>query len=238
MKSLHVKNSSLDNELVEVIPMIVKIEVTYLTKKGIETVFSTDGMHVEKAISIANDFIQTGRVKNIIFIDNHDSSWTLKELNKYIEGVQTEPHNIKVYFDGGFYRKTNKAGLGVVIYYEQNNKKFRYRKNVLVDGLRSNNEAEYAALHLGVNELGLMGVHHLTVTFAGDSMVVINQLNEEWPCYEQELASWMDRIEEKLEVLGIDPEYELISRKMNKEADQLASQALNGVDIMSTKELE
>lgn len=194
-------------------------------------------MRVREAIIIAEDLEKTGRIKSMVFMDSHDSTWSLKELKKYVLGVETEPHDVKLYFDGGFHLKTKQAGLGYVIYYEQNNKKYRLRKNALVEGIQTNNEAEYAALHLGLKELETLGVHHLPVTFVGDSLVVINQLNDEWACYEPELITWIDRIEAGLEKLGITPTYEAVSRKDNKEADQLASQALNGVEIMGEKEL-
>lgn len=86
-------------------------------------------------------------------------------------------------------------------------------------------------------ELDLLGVHHLPVKFIGDSQVVINQLIGEWPCLEVSLAKWADRIDEKLTQLGIQPQYHLISRKDNREADRLASQALNNIEIISTSEV-
>ena len=54
---------------------------------------------------------------------------------------------------------------------------------------------------------------------------------------EQNLASWADRIEEKMRVLGIDPTYKLVSRKANTEADRLATQALTGIEITATSEI-
>nr|WP_306798739.1 ribonuclease H family protein [Oceanobacillus saliphilus] len=212
------------------------MELSYKTPKGSVATFSSDEMKAAHAILIAEDLIKTGRAKELHFIDSHENSWTIKELKKLMEGIQTEPHHIKVYFDGGFDLKTKNSGLGCVVYYEQNNKSYRLRKNARVQELQTNNEAEYAALHLGLQELDLLGVHHIPVTFVGDSKVVINQMNGEWPCYEQELAIWIDRIEKKLEELGISPEYEVVSRKLNREADQLASQALNGTEITSTME--
>ena len=217
--------------------MKVRIELTYKTSKGTETTFSSEEMRAGKALLIAEDFEKTGRSKNIYFIDSYESTWTLKELKKYMEGIQTEAHNVTVYFDGGFDLKTKRSGLGCVIYYDKNGKSFRLRKNATVEELDTNNEAEYAALHLGLQELKLLDVHRLPVTFVGDSMVVINQLNDEWPCYEAELSKWMDRIEKDMKLLGITPEYELVSRKKNREADQLASQALKDIEIMSTKEM-
>lgn len=218
--------------------MKVRMELTYKTSKGTETIFSSEEIHAGKALLIAKDLEKTGRAKSIYFIDQHESAWTLKELKKYMEGIQTEAHNVTVCFDGGFDLKTKKSGLGCVIYYNKNGKSFRLRKNATVEELDTNNEAEYAALHLGLQELKLLDVHHLPVAFIGDSMVVINQLSDEWPCYETALAKWMDRIEQDIRQLGITPEYELVSRKKNREADHLASQALKGIEIVSTKEME
>lgn len=216
--------------------MNVRIQFTYQTPKGMETVFSSEEISAREAILIAEDLERTGRAHGLTFIDRQGHTWSLKELKKYMEEIQTEVHNITIYFDGGFDRDSKKSGLGCVIYYDKNGKSYRLRKNASVMELESNNEAEYAALGLGLEELALLEVHHLPVTFIGDSKVVINQLNDEWPCYEAELGKWMDRVEHQMEKLGITPEYQLVGRKTNKEADQLATQALNGVAIRSTME--
>lgn len=217
--------------------MNVRIELSYITPKGTETSFSSEEMRTAKALLLAEDLEKTARAKEIMFVDEYENKWTLKEMKKQMEAIKTEPHEVTVYFDGGFDLITRNSGLGCVIYYEQNGKSWRQRKNALVEELETNNEAEYAALHLAVQELELMGVHHLTVTFTGDSQVVINQLKGEWPCYEAELNHWADRIENDFDRLGIDPEYELVSRKNNQEADRLASQGLKGVDVTSTSEV-
>ncbi|WP_373895335.1 reverse transcriptase-like protein [Virgibacillus sp. CBA3643] len=218
--------------------MQVRIELTYQTPKGAETFFTSDDMLAPKALLIAEDLEKTGRMKNIQFIDTRETTWNFKQLKKQLEEIKTEAHNVTVYFDGGFDLETRKSGLGCVIYYDQNEKSFRLRKNALVEELHTNNEAEYAALHLALKEVELLDVHHLPVTFVGDSQVVINQLKEDWPCYEKELAKWADRIENKIHQLGIEAEYELVSRKKNREADQLASQALKEIEITSTKEID
>jgi len=216
----------------------ISIEWVYRTKNGTEAVFHSEEMSPEMAVSLAEDMEKTGRTKRISFFDISGTSWTLKELKKYLKEIETEPHHITVYFDGGFDRGSKKAGLGCVVYYKQNNKSFRLRKNALVDQLENNNEAEYAALSLCLQELELLGVRHMPVVFCGDAQVVINQLTGEWPCYEEELAKWMDRIESKLEKMGIQPEFVLKTRNDNKEADQLASQALRGIEITSTIETD
>lgn len=63
-------------------------------------------------------------------------------------------------------------------------------------------------------------------------------MNDEWPCYEEELSKWMDRIENELNQLGIVATFESIPRKRNKEADRLATQALKGIEILSTTTLD
>lgn len=159
-------------------------------------------------------------------------------MKEYLKEIETEPHNIIVYFDGGFDRETKTAGLGCVIYYEQNGKSYRLRRNAKIDELKSNNEAEYAALHLAIQELALLNVHHLPVRIIGDSRVVINHLTEEWPAIEQNLSNWADKIEEEMELLSIYPDYYLVNRNANKEADRLATQALKGIEIIATSEVE
>ncbi|MFD2045403.1 ribonuclease H family protein [Ornithinibacillus salinisoli] len=218
--------------------MNIRIELTYRTPKGTEASFTSDEMRASKALLIAQDLEKSGRLKKISFTDHLENIWSLKELKKHLEEIQTEPHDVKIYFDGGFDLKTKRSGLGCAIYYEQNGKSLRLRKNALVEELDTNNEAEYAAFYFGLQEIELLGVHHLPVTFIGDSQVVINQLNGEWPAYEEQLSNWADRIEAKLEELGIQPEYELISRKKNREADHLASQAMNEIEISSVIELD
>ncbi len=216
----------------------IRLEVTYKTPKKTEAFFRSEEMTIGQALLITEDLEKTGRAKSITFIDAYDTTWKRKDLQKYLDDLETEPHEITVYFDGGYEIKERKAGLGCVIYYTQSGKAMRLRLNALVDELETNNEAEYAALHLAIQELDFMGVHHIPVRFVGDSQVVINQLNEEWPTMEEALNDWADRIDDKLKRMGITPSFEVISRKDNGEADRLASQALKGVKVTSRAELE
>ena len=158
-------------------------------------------------------------------------------MTKLLTTVEDEPQNVTVFFDGGFHKNEVLSGLGVAIYFEQNKKKWRIRKNALLEQLDSNNEAEYAAFYEALKQLEELGVHHQSCVFKGDSLVVLNQLSGEWPCYEQPLNRWIDRIEAKLKKLGLRPVYEPIGRKDNQEADGLATQALNGEKIFSKIEL-
>lgn len=217
--------------------MDVIIQWTYITPKKQEIVLTSDLLSAEKALLLAEDFEKTGRVKELTFIDRRNTTWTKKELAKLLQEIETEPHDIIAYFDGGFDNETLGAGVGAVIYYQQNHQPYRLRVNRRLGQLKSNNEAEYAAFWFVVQMLEELGVHHLPVVFRGDSHVVLNQLSGAWPCFEKDYNVWLDRIEAKLKELGIQPIYEPISRKQNKEADQLARQALEGKIIDSMIEV-
>lgn len=195
-------------------------------------------MNAEEALFISDDFEKTGRVIELFFYDEQHTKWTKKEITKLLKEIETEPHDVIAYFDGGFDIETNKAGLGVAIYYTQNKKKFRVRANEAFDQIDTNNEAEYAAFWFMLQQLEELGVHHLPVTFRGDSHVVLKQLSGEWPCMEENLNRWLDRIEEKIKSLGIIANYDPITRKENNEADKLATQALQGVIVSSNFELD
>lgn len=214
------------------------LEWTYKTPKGAVAVLRSEAMTPAQALMIAEDIEKTGRVQSLEIIDEYDSTWMIKELKRYLKEMETEPHHITIYFDGGFDIQTKASGLGVAIYYEKDGKSFRLRHNAYTAGLDSNNEAEYAALHLALVELDLMDVHHQTVRIIGDSQVVINQLNGEWPAYEKTLSEWADKIENKLQALGLKAEYELVPRKENTEADRLATQALQGTEISGVIEIQ
>ncbi|WP_337955873.1 reverse transcriptase-like protein [Bacillus weihaiensis] len=210
-----------------------RIEWVYLTKKKAEAVLSSDFITLNEAIIFAEDFLNTGRVKELTFFSEDDQSWTLKELKKLTEILVDEPHDVVAYFDGGFQKHTGDAGYGVVIYFTQIKMRYRIRMNEKVEGLDSNNEAEYAAMAYLVDVLHDNDISKQSVIFKGDSQVVLNQLSGEWPCYEEEFNKWLDKIEGKLAELKIKPIYEAIPRKDNDEADKLATQAINGIQINS-----
>ena len=213
------------------------VEWTYKTPRNKVVVLNTELMPAEEALLLTDDFEKTGRVKKLFFYDEQHTKWTKKEITKLLKEVDTEPHDIVAYFDGGFELANHKAGLGAVIYYTQNKKQFRVRVNEAFDELETNNEAEYAAFWFLLQKLEEIGVHHLPVTFRGDSHVVLKQLSGEWPCLEEKLNRWLDRIEEKLGKLGIRPIYDPILRKENIEADKLATKALQGVFVSSNFEI-
>ncbi|MFC0560441.1 reverse transcriptase-like protein [Halalkalibacter alkalisediminis] len=212
--------------------MKIRLEWQYHVPKTKQSFFmKSEWMSVAQALMLSDDLEKTGRLKNIEFYDDQDTTWTKKELTKFLKQFETEPHDVKAYIDGGYNKETKNAGIGLAIYYKQNHKNWRLRFNDTLDLLEDNNEAEYAALYLLLRQLEELDVHHQTISVYSDSMLVVNQASGEWPCYEEHYLQWFNRIDQLTHKLGLTLQYELIDRSLNKEADQLATQALEGTKI-------
>ncbi|MCO5611128.1 hypothetical protein L7F22_065378 [Adiantum nelumboides] len=78
-----------------------------------------------------------------------------------------------LYFDGAYKRKVDKASVGISIQDEDGQKVFG--KALLVETPHSNNEAEYAALALGLEWCVGMGIKRLNVF--GDALLLIKQVS-------------------------------------------------------------
>jgi ribonuclease HI len=213
--------------------MKYRLEWNYKLKGNEKIQLSSEPVAGDVAIQLGEELEKTGKITDLYFYDEQGTSWILKEMKKLMTEIEEDPHDITVYFDGGFQIETNKAGLGAVIFYNQGKKKYRIRANQCFDEMDTNNEAEYAAFYYALNILEDLGVTHFSCEFKGDSQVVLKQLEGEWPCYEEALNRWLDRIEEKLKKLDVTPKYTSVTRKENKEADKLATQALEGKEIFA-----
>ncbi|MGM7635312.1 reverse transcriptase-like protein [Bacillus sp. Hm123] len=201
--------------------------------KGRKAEFESDWLIKEQVLPIIEDLQKGGRMKSVVVMDELLNEWTVKEFKKLDQQLDEEPGEVEVYFDGGYDRHTQIAGIGVVIYYKKNGQHWRLRRNERLMQLESNNEAEYAALFQAIIALEELGVHHVPVIVHGDSQVVLKQLSGEWPCFEESFNRWLDRIEQKMNDLGIEPVYQPLDRRKNKEADKLANQALQEVVVNS-----
>ncbi len=218
--------------------MEVRVHSSYKMKKSRAIELTSEWVSSDEGIRLAEEWQSKGPFFSIRLKDRLDREWTLKEFKKLDEEVESEPDEIDLYFDGGYDFQSKKSGIGVVIYYTKGKQRFRKRKNLLLEQLESNNEAEYAALYTGLQELEEMLVKNSIIRIWGDSLVVINQAKGEWACLEASLNAWLDRIENKINQLHLTAHFEAIKRNDNKEADQLANQALQGVSIESEKIIE
>ncbi len=213
--------------------MKMKVIWKYKSKTSSEIYFESNWFSRNETLIVVDDLIKTGRVIDLKIQDEMGNEWTRKEFVKLNEELDTEPENVVVYFDGGFDIQSSVTGIGMIVYYEKNGEAYRIRKNERLLELDDNNEAEYAALYNALQILDEIEVKQIPCTIKGDSQVVIKQLEGEWPCMEEKLNRWLDRIEEKMKALGIKAHYEVVGRKQNKEADKLANQALEGTFVHS-----
>ena len=217
--------------------MKVILKCIYSKSKIPPITFTSEEMESQVALRLANDLEGTGRWRDLILIDELGQEWTKKQFQKLSEDIEGTPQNVTIYFDGSHKPGETVAGAGIAIYYTLNNKKYRQRSNISFDYIEDNNEAEYCALFAGIQKLGELGVKHQKIVIKGDSQVVLKQLTGDWPCYEENLNRWLDRIEEQLKSLGLHFETVAVPRKENEEAHRLATQALEGTKIDSQLEL-
>ncbi|MBS4203185.1 reverse transcriptase-like protein [Lederbergia citrea] len=213
--------------------MKMKLKIVYKVKKTISVKMETEWIDEQFVDFLLADFQKTGRISEIIVIDEMGRVWSRKEYEKLKIKMEHEPVNPLIYFDGGFDKQTGTAGIGIVIYYEKGNATYRYRANAKLDEMENNNEAEYAALYNALMHWEEIGAKNLPIIIRGDSQGVLKQLEGDWPCYEKVLNAWLDRIETKISELNLKAQFEVISRRENKEADKLASQALENNIIQS-----
>lgn len=206
--------------------------------KGIGNIdFQSELLNIDIAMKLAVELEKKLQVK-ISFVDIDNSKWVKKDVIKLARKELTEPTNVVIYFDAGYDKQTTKVGIGICIYYSQNGKRIRIRKNKRIDGLANNNEAEYSALEYAISELNWLDVKQQEVIFRGDSNVVIQQLRGEWAVYDESLTNYLYRIERQLLKCQITPMYEILTRSSNKEAHKLATQAMEGTQIDSSIEVE
>lgn len=217
--------------------MKVTLKWVYTKSKLPNVPFTSEEMDGEIAIQIAGDLEKLGRAKEILFIDEIGQEWTKKQFLKLNEKVKEEPHDCVVFFDGSHVPGETAAGAGAVVYFKQNGKSLRARYNERFDLIEDNNEAEYCALYAACLRLEEIGAKHQRIIIKGDSQVVLNQLSGEWPCFDEALNRWLDRIENKLKELGLEFEVQPVNRKANEEAHRLAQQALQGTFINSQMEM-
>ncbi|MCO5603591.1 hypothetical protein L7F22_057742 [Adiantum nelumboides] len=129
-----------------------------------------------------------------------------------------------LYFDGAYKRKVDKASVGISIQDENGQKVFG--KGLLVENTHSNNEAEYAALTLGLEWCVSMGIKRLNVF--GDTLLLIKQVHGTWACRNQSLVPRLRRVIEAIQLYHV-------PRKGNQEADALASEQLQEVIVGAIK---
>ena len=124
-----------------------------------------------------------------------------------------------LYFDGCSKGNPGPSGIGAVIY-KNDDEISAFCENI---GNRTNNESEYCALIIGLEEAIKLGITSLCVY--GDSLLVINQANKVYKVKNENLLV----LYEKFRALKVKFKYITfthIYRTHNKRADQLANMGL------------
>ena len=142
---------------------------------------------------------------------------------------EIHPKNVDIlYFDGCSKGNPGPSGIGAVLY---KNQLERWTDSRYIGDKRTNNEAEYCALIMGLEQAIICNINNLSV--CGDSLLVINQVNG---IYKVKSSSIFDLYEE---VLGLKSQFDLVEfnhvyRNYNKRADELSNLALDQPNDLQT----
>lgn len=134
-----------------------------------------------------------------------------------------EDYKYILYFDGCSKGNPGKAGIGAVIYEEDNEVWFDC--SYLGENI-TNNQAEYNALLLGLNKAIELEIDNLLVY--GDSLLVINQMNKIYKVKSTDLLLLFNKaIELTNKFKNI--KFQHVYREQNKRADKLSNDALKRI---------
>ena len=128
-----------------------------------------------------------------------------------------------LYFDGCSKGNPGSAGIGAVIY--KNKEEYWYDCKYIGPD-KTNNEAEYSALILGLRAAINLGITTLSV--CGDSLLVINQINRIYKVKNPNLLDLYDEVI-KLTKNFTYIDFNHVYRNDNKRADALSNMALKNI---------
>jgi ribonuclease HI len=128
-----------------------------------------------------------------------------------------------LHFDGCSKGNPGPSGIGAVIY---KNKEEIGAYSKYIGELKTNNEAEYSALILGLEKAILLDIASLSV--CGDSLLVINQINSVYKVKNMRLFPLYEKVMSlKNKFTYID--FNHVYRTENKRADELSNLALTSI---------
>ncbi len=149
------------------------------------------------------------------------SSQEIQEIFRKLKDIYIKFHQTpyELYIDGASRGNPGKAGIGFVI--------FKNGHEILRDGkyigVKTNNEAEYFALLLGLKKCLELGIN--SVKIYSDSKLLVNQINGIYKIKDDKLKRLYKEIRKILK--NINYKIEHIPREKNKIADNIANQVLD-----------
>lgn len=127
---------------------------------------------------------------------------------------------LQIFTDGGARGNPGPAGVGVVIW---SGNELVGRHNAYI-GEATNNQAEYKAVILALEEVKKIGAEELE--FFLDSELVVKQLNREYKVKDKDLAPLFVQVW-NLSLGFKKATFQHVPREKNKEADKLVNEAID-----------
>jgi len=133
---------------------------------------------------------------------------------------------VKVYTDGAARGNPGEAGIGIVIYDENENIIKTWNEYI---GKATNNQAEYLALIKSLDLLKELkeSVQIDLIEFFADSELMVKQLRLEYKVKDEGLKTLFKKFNVLMNDLKIPYKINHIERKLNKEADKLANMGID-----------
>lgn len=135
-------------------------------------------------------------------------------------------NEIHVYTDGGSRGNPGPAACGIVIKKCSGSNCQTWAEKQVYLGEATNNQAEYQALLLALNELLILKPQEKVIFFL-DSQLVVEQLNGRYKMKNVGLKPLFQSVQALLQKLKVDYSIQHIPRIENKRADMLVNMALD-----------
>lgn len=199
--------------------------------------FYSEWCELEEAAAMMKRLEVMGGWHSLQIEDELEQTWTPKQFRKWLSKADDLIRDVEIYVDGGFEEGQKLAGIGVVLYFRKGSQLTRIRSNLGLEQIQNNNEAEAYAFYRAFTLLEEEGIQHVPLKLYSDSQTIIQQLNGEWPSYDDSVNRWLDEVDQLRDKLTIKATFIHIDRKKNKEAHNLATQALKGIVVYAEKEV-
>jgi len=193
--------------------------------RGIVDIFETYQLsprwqHNNQKVQIWIKSTNHNSVKDRQLADNVDNIYN-RIMTNNVEEKTTAITEVKLFTDGGSRGNPGPSASGYVILDMQD--KVLYKKGVYL-GISTNNQAEYNALKLGLNECYECGAK--TVNVFMDSLLIINQMNGLYKIKNKELVPINQEIRAGLSRFE-SVKFTYVPRELNQQADAMVNSALD-----------